>query len=167
MRVGGIAKLAVLSLALGLAACDKIDQFLGKQDNLANRVGALESQVASLNGRVAALQEKQSENSDSYSTCVLNNMKGVTNDLAAQAVEESCLRKASSPLLDVGPLKGSTAGYGKINGLEQRLGLYLTVDNKTEYTLTEISVVMFTRRARQAKGGAPRSLKSERPLPTT
>jgi hypothetical protein len=143
MRDWRIAKLAALCLCLDLGACDKIDQFLKKQDSLANRVDALESEVANLNGRLAASQEKQSESGDSYSSCVLSNMQGVTNDLAAEAVQEICLRKASFALSDLGPLKNSTAGYGQIRGyLDQRFGLYVTVDNKTDYTLTEISIAV-------------------------
>jgi hypothetical protein len=138
-----IAKLAILCLTLDLASCDKFDQFLKKQDNLVKRVDALESEVANLNGRLTASQEKQAENGDSYSSCVLSNMKGVTNDLAAQAVQEICLRKASFPLIDLEPLKSSTAAYGQIRGsLDQRFGLYVTVDNKSDYTLTEISIAV-------------------------
>src|SRR5262249_11820341 len=143
------AKLAILSLSLHLAGCDKIDQFIEEERHLVKRVDALESQITGLNGRLAALQEeKQSENSVPYSDCVLNNMKGVTNDLAAQAVEESCLRKASVALSAGDAFKGATAGYGQLPR-DQRFGLYVTLDNKSHYTLTEISIRVTNRKTNE------------------
>jgi hypothetical protein len=138
-----ICKFAILSLSLSLSSCDKIDQFVKKQDTLAGKVGALETQFSSLSARLDTLEQKQAESGSSYSSCVLNNMKGVTNDLAAQAVQETCVRKASYPISDLASLEASSAGYGQIYGsLDPRFGLYITVDNTSDYTLTEISVAV-------------------------
>jgi hypothetical protein len=144
-------KLVALCLTLSLASCDKIDQFVKSQDNLAKRVDALESEVADLKTlRLSAANVKQPD--DSYSSCVLSNMKGVTNDLAAQAVEEICLKKASQPIFDTDLFKGSTAGYGQINGyLDQRFGLHVTVDNKSGYTLTELSILVVHKKTNATK----------------
>jgi hypothetical protein len=147
-----LKRLAMLSLTFDLAACDKIDQFIKKQDNLAQKTEGIEKQVAFLSARLDALEEKKTAADASYSSCVLDNMRGVTNDLAAQAVEEICLRKASSALDDLTRFKGSTAGYGQIYGYtEQRFGLYITVDNQTEFTLTEISIDIANKKSKGRK----------------
>jgi hypothetical protein len=75
-----------------------------------------------------------------FDDCVLENMRGVTSDLAAKSIKVSCLRKSSVPLPDEDLAKlVSQAQYASL-GEKEGTGFWISVDNRTDYVITEITI---------------------------
>ena len=75
-----------------------------------------------------------------FDDCVLENMRGVTSDLAAKSVKVSCLRRASVDVpADALAKVRATANYGEFNG-PGNTGFLMEIDNQTDYVLTEITL---------------------------
>lgn len=74
-----------------------------------------------------------------FDDCVLENMRGVTADLAARSIKVSCLRKTSVeiPAEALAKVK-ATANYGVFDG--KNTGFLMEVNNQSDYVLTEITL---------------------------
>jgi outer membrane murein-binding lipoprotein Lpp len=132
---------SVLMLSIVLAGCDKVQEFVKKQTEFEQRVENIEEQLNSIKEQVSAAKQETQASAASFNGCVLENMRGINSDLAAESIKESCLRKVSRPLPDLTGLSESKAGYGQIYGyLERSFGLYITLNNSTSYTITEITM---------------------------
>lgn len=75
-----------------------------------------------------------------FDTCVLQHMQGVTSDVAAGSVKEACLRTAETPLPDTAlqTLMTMRAVYGKLPPGASGAGLYISFNNNSGYTITEL-----------------------------
>jgi hypothetical protein len=78
-----------------------------------------------------------------FDQCVLQHMQGITSDLAAASVKESCLRTVETQLpheaLDA--FKTAGAAFGQLPAFaEGGFGLYITLNNTSGYTITELTI---------------------------
>jgi hypothetical protein len=77
-----------------------------------------------------------------FDACVLQHMQGVTSDLAASSVKEACLRMVEKPLpaeaLQV--LNTARAGFGALPSYVGGMGLYISLNNNSGYTITELTI---------------------------
>jgi hypothetical protein len=78
-----------------------------------------------------------------FDKCVLQHMQGVTSDLAAASIKESCLRTVETGLprdaLDT--FHDARAAYGQLPAYDLGgFGLYITLNNRSGYTITEITL---------------------------
>jgi hypothetical protein len=77
-----------------------------------------------------------------FDKCVLQHMQGVTSDLAAASIKEACLRTVETQLPEeaVKALAGATAAFGQLPSYVGGFGLYITLNNHSGYTITELSI---------------------------
>ena len=134
-------------LSLALTSCDDVENNRKLEKAFEQQKATLKSQeqriinLERLEQRVASLEAKAHENATSFNECVLQSMQGITSDLAAEAVKESCLRKVSVPLPEIYTLAKSKAAYGQIYGYTTvSFGLYITLINLSQYTITEVTI---------------------------
>jgi hypothetical protein len=79
-----------------------------------------------------------------FDKCVLQHMQGVTSDLAASSIKEACLRTVETQLPDeaLKALSGATAAFGQLPALVGGAGIYITLNNTSGYTITELSITI-------------------------
>lgn len=142
--------LAALMACAALAGCEKIEDFSKKQAALEERIAKLEKQITLLNDQLLAASKPESRaRSVSFNDCVLENMRGINSDLAAESVKESCLRIVSESLTDLSALSQSKAGYGKIYGyLGDHSGLHVTLSNSSPFTITELAIAITDKKSK-------------------
>jgi hypothetical protein len=89
---------------------------------------------------VLALTLGQPAVASPFDTCVLQHMQGVTSDVAAGSVKEACLRTSETPLPNTAlqTLTTMRAVYGKLPPGERGAGLYMSFNNDSGYTITEL-----------------------------
>lgn len=85
-----------------------------------------------------------------FDKCVLQNMRGVTSDLAAASVKESCLRTVEMqlPKEALQTFQTATARFGQLPSYVGGVGLYITVNNNSGYTITEITMAIENKKTR-------------------
>jgi hypothetical protein len=76
--------------------------------------------------------------------CVLERMPAATSDRAAIAIKEACIRTVESPLAEsaIVQLAGAKAAFGSLPRFVSGdgNGLYVTLNNNSGYTITELTV---------------------------
>jgi hypothetical protein len=77
-----------------------------------------------------------------FDKCVLEHMPGVTSDLAASSVKEACIRTVETllPTEALLTLRNARAAFGQLPHYEGGFGLYMTLNNNSGYTITELSI---------------------------
>jgi hypothetical protein len=119
-------------------------------------INAIEEEVAGMRGiflgvvAAAGVSLHDVATASEFDQCVLQHMQGVTSDLAAASVKESCLRTVETQLpheaLDV--FKTATAAFGQLPAFaEGGVGLYITLNNNSGYTITELTISIDDKRA--------------------
>ena len=88
-----------------------------------------------------------------FDTCVLQHMQGVTSDVAAVSVKEACLHTTETPLPDsaLQTLMTMQAGYGKLPSPEGGQGLYVSINNNSGYTITELVLQIEDKRTHETE----------------
>jgi hypothetical protein len=83
-----------------------------------------------------------------YDQCILENMKGATNDIAAIAIKESCIRttEVNLPTEQLQKLASSRAYYTKRLGRDV---LIVFVNNTTGYDITELTVFVSPKKGKK------------------
>jgi hypothetical protein len=85
-----------------------------------------------------------------FDDCVLENMRGVTSDLAAKSIKVACLKKTSIEISKDNWTERSNAGHifmlftasarHQVTGDSKSTGFWITFKNNMEYIITEITV---------------------------
>ena len=147
---------AALCVSLLLGACDdgaktakqikeRVIGLLGGTETAA-QLKEHEYRLEKLEYRLAALTAEKQHAADSFNSCVLDGIKGVTTDMVAQTVKEACIRTVEVPLppVDILTLRSSaTAAYGQFTKYpEDEFGLFISLNNKSPYTLTEMHITV-------------------------
>jgi len=125
---------------------------------LEDRLAKSEAQLTLLTAQVDELTRSDTDGlAMSFSTCLLDHLKGTTSDLAAVSVKEACLRKAERPFEAV--VTPANARYGLIHNAPgaSSYGLYLTLNNATPYTITEIVLTLTDKESRREDSYVVRS----------
>lgn len=77
---------------------------------------------------------------NAFDDCVLDNMRGVTSDLAAKSIKVACLRKTSVeiPKEDLSALTGRAeyADFGQQFGK----GFWISLENQSAYIVTSVTI---------------------------
>jgi hypothetical protein len=149
---------------VALSGCDEIKKVENKQSDVEKRVQKLEQKLNALEEQLNDITKERGASPISFSGCVIENMKGITSNLAAESVKEACLRKVSVEL-NINDWPKTTAGYGQIHGYvrEQIFGLYVNVTNNSQYTITEMTIEIMDRKTKEKNVYAARLFLS--PLP--
>ena len=147
---------AALCVSLLLGACDdgaktakqikeRVIGLLGGTETAA-QLKEHEYRLEKLEYRLAALTAEKQHAANSFNSCVLDGIKGVTTDMVAQTVKEACIRTVEVPLppVDILTLRSSaTAAYGQFTKYpEDEFGLFISLNNKSPYTLTEMHITV-------------------------
>lgn len=111
-----------------------------------NRLIRLESRVQATETAIQAIKSRTSY-AGSFSGCLLDTMRSANGSGAAvaAAIEQSCMTVASAPLpseaIDA-MSHSSTAQYGQLpsHAGSAKSGLYVTLQNSSQYTVTELTV---------------------------
>jgi hypothetical protein len=77
-----------------------------------------------------------------FDVCVLQHMQGTTSDLGALSIKEACLRTTETPLPSevLQTLGTARAAFGKLPFSDGGFGLFITLNNNTGYTITELTI---------------------------
>ena len=91
---------------------------------------------------IAAVAWTSSASAAPFDDCILKNMRGVTSDTAARAVQTACLRTAEAAIpgtIADSLNSGANAGYDKDKGF------FLELENRSPYTITSVTVSVFSK----------------------
>jgi hypothetical protein len=109
----------LLASAALLNSCDETKDLAGLQKG-----------VTDLEKQVVDLSDGNKARETSFNACILESMKGVTSDLAAQSIKEACIRTAEDLIpttVWAGVLQTAKVGYGPIRGYgDNRAGFGVT-----------------------------------------
>jgi len=147
-----------LALFVALSGCDELQKFQNKQTEVQQRVEKVEQRLNEVESQLNDLTNQKEAAPASFEGCVLENMRGISSNLAAESVKEACLRKASVALNFSEWLK-ARAQYGQIYGYtgEQHFGLYVSFTNSSRYTITEMTIVIVDKKTKETNTYTARS----------
>src|SRR5262249_45151116 len=100
-----------------------------------------------------------------YDTCVLEHMQGETSDQAAFAVKEACIHASERQLPDeaLQTLMTSRATFSEAPVGWGDSGLYITINNNSGYTLTELVVEIVNKKTEDSERYVVRSFPNVHP----
>jgi len=145
---GGCAHTRIPRQSKGIGACSRADQsqrgVAGAGERrpgltISPRAVAKSIALAVIVGCALSLSAQASE----FDDCVLHHMSKVTSDEAALSIKEACLRNVEKPIpahVLASGLAGATATFGQSPRYSGVYGLYITLNNNTGYTITELSL---------------------------
>lgn len=86
-----------------------------------------------------------------YSNCILAHMQGVTSNSAAIAIKQSCIVNAESPIApaSLAFLNGASAVFAASPWRDGTTGLYITINNNSPYTVTQIDLYVENKTTKQ------------------
>jgi len=90
----------------------------------------------------------------SFDQCILDHMQGATSDLAAVSIKEACIHANEKQIPDdaLETLMTSKAGFGSLPFPNQtKSGLYVTLNNNSGYTLTELVIEITDKNTKAAE----------------
>lgn len=84
---------------------------------------------------------------ETYGDCVLKHMQGTTSEAAAYAVKGACIRAAEFAINTVGldAISSGTAAYWRSPYADGRWGLFITINNNSAYTFSELVLQIITK----------------------
>ena len=90
---------------------------------------------------VLTLAVGNSAQGSTYDSCILQFVQSTSSEAAVIAIKESCIRTVEAPLPSLAVqslLSGSHTRYGKMPSPETGGAIYVTLNNNSDYTVTEL-----------------------------